>query len=74
MLIKAMLVPLVLIICFGGGFVALNKPFNSRAVAGIACLALGILGMGYLRGMLRVGAAVILLLGIFLLVVARPKA
>lgn len=38
-MIKAMLIPLALIICFGGGFVALTKPFNGRATFFIFLLA-----------------------------------
>jgi len=50
MLLKAAIIPLVLIICFGGGFVALTKPFNARATFIVFALALALLVFGYAAG------------------------
>ncbi len=73
MFVKAIIVPLVLILCFGGGFVVVNKPYNSLAVSGVFTLAAGLLGFGYLSGWFRLGSVLLMILGLVLISVARPK-
>jgi hypothetical protein len=63
-----MLIPFILIICFGGGMVALTKPFNSKAVLLVVALVVSLLVLGYAPGFTRVfGAvgAIISLIGLF---------
>lgn len=71
---KAAIIPLVLILCFGGGFVALTKPFNIRATVVIFGLALAILVFGYSNGFVKVGAALAILGCLALLFSGRLKA
>jgi hypothetical protein len=73
MLIKAMLVPLVLIICFGGGFVALHKPFNIKAVVLIASLATSLLIMGFTGGFMKVIGALGVIVSLFGIYAVRGK-
>lgn len=73
MLIKAMIVPLVLIICFGGGFVALTKPFNARATFVIFAFALAVLVFGYASGAPKWIAGLAILGAIGGLYVSRVK-
>lgn len=58
MIFKAMIIPLVLIICFGGSFVALTKPFNLKATTTVFGLALAVLAYGYTHGIPKVIAAI----------------
>ena len=55
MLVKGMIVPLVLLVCFGGYFVARTKPFNPTAVGVVACMAVSALVLGYAHGIVRAG-------------------
>ena len=73
MLIKAMLVPLILIICFGGGMVALTKPFNSKAVSLVALLAVSLGILGYGHGLIKLVGAVGLLLALYGIFAIRGK-
>ncbi|MBI1334527.1 MAG: hypothetical protein GC165_16790 [Armatimonadetes bacterium] len=73
MIFKAMVVPLVLIICFGGGFVAMTKPFNLKATSIIFALALGVLAYGYTRGVFKLVAAGVILTSLFLLFSGKLK-
>ena len=72
-MIKAMLIPLILIVCFGGGFVALHKPFNIKAVAVIACLLVSVLVFGYAAGITRLFGAIGLVASLFALYAVRGK-
>ncbi len=60
MIFKAMVIPLVLILCFGGSFVALTKPFNPKATTAIFGLALGVLAYGYSHGIPKLIAAIVI--------------
>ncbi|MEI8281643.1 MAG: hypothetical protein WCG75_04490 [Armatimonadota bacterium] len=73
MLIKAMLIPLILIVCFGGGFVALHKPFNLKAVALIVALAVSLLIMGFTGGFIRVIGALGVVVSLFGIYAVRGK-
>jgi hypothetical protein len=73
MLIKAMIIPLVLIICFGGGLVALTKPFNPKATIFIAGIAISTLVFGYAAGLMRLAGAIGLVLCLFGLYACRGK-
>ncbi len=73
MLFKAMLIPLILIVCFGGGFVALHKPFNVKAVVLIASLAVSLLIMGFTGGFLRVFGALGVIFSFFGIYAVRGK-
>lgn len=72
-MIKAMIVPMVLIIIFGGGFVAFNKPFKPLAVAMLGGLVVSILIFGYAKGLPRVFGAVGLVACLFGLYAVRGK-
>ncbi len=73
MLIKAMILPMVLVICFGGYFVARTNPFNPKAVAVIASLAISTLLFGFAPGYTRVFGAIGMLVSIFALYAVRGK-
>ena len=72
-MIKAMIVPFVLIICFGGGFVALTRPFKPLAIGLLAGVAICALVFGYARGIPRVIGAVGLVGSLFGLYAMRGK-
>ncbi|MEI7985466.1 MAG: hypothetical protein WCI55_07535 [Armatimonadota bacterium] len=73
MLIKAMIIPFVLIICFGGGFVALTKPFNPKATIFIAGIAISAMVFGYAAGLMRLFGAIGLVVSLFGLYACRGK-
>ena len=73
MLIKAMLMPLILIICFGGGLVALTKPFNPKAVVVLAVLVISLLIFGYAAGVTRIFGAIGVVLSLFAIFAVRGK-
>lgn len=73
MLIKAMVLPLVLVICFSGYFVARTNPFNPKAVAVVACLAVSTLIFGFAPGFTRVFGAIGMLVSLFALYAVRGK-
>ena len=73
MLVKGMIIPLVLIICLGGYFVGLTKPFNPKAVGVIAVMAVCALVLGYAHGIARVVGAIGLIGSIFALYAIRGK-
>jgi hypothetical protein len=68
-----MLVPLILIICFGGGMVAVNKPFNSKAVFLLATLAISIAIFGFAAGVTKIVGAIGLVLSLFGIYSLRSK-
>jgi hypothetical protein len=72
-LVKGMLIPLVLLVCFGGYFVARTKPFNPTAVGVIVCMAVSALVLGFAHGFVRVIGAIGLVLSIFALYAVRGK-
>ena len=73
MLVKGMIVPLVLLVCFGGYFVARTKPFNPTAVGVVACMAVSALVLGYAHGIVRVFGAIGLVVSLFALYAVRGK-
>ena len=73
MLFKAMIVPLILVICFGGGFVALTKPFNPKAVVVVACLLVSVVVFGYAKGLPRVFGGVGIVGSLFAIYAIRGK-
>ena len=73
MLIKAMIVPFFLIVCFGGYFVARTNPFNPKAVAIVVCLAISALVFGFAPGFTRVFGAIGLVVSLFALYAIRGK-
>ena len=73
-MIKAMLIPFILIVCFGGGLVAITKPFNSKAVGLMVVLVVSTLVMGYgPPGMMKITGAIGFLLSLFGLFAIRGK-
>ena len=50
-MLKAIVVPLLLVLCFGGGFIALHKPFNPRAVFIFFGLTILLAIFGFASGM-----------------------
>lgn len=65
MMFKAIVVPLALILFFGGGFVALTKPYNTKAILIVFGLATALLVLGLATGLPKWIAGLGLLAAIF---------
>jgi hypothetical protein len=69
-----MLIPFILIICFGGGMMVMQKPFNVKAVTVMAALLASVLVLTFAPpGLMKIGGAIGMLIAAYCLYAIRGK-
>ena len=73
MFIKGIMLPFILVVCFGAYFVAMTKPFNLRGVVVIVSLVVSLLVFAFGAGFVRAAGGLGILASLFGLYFVRGK-